>query len=89
MGMPFQGKGLSGYDATKGAYAGVWVDSSGGPLSYFANGHFSEDGTRFTALVEGAGMDGEPARYEYLTTFSGARTRTFEIFQLDGDQREI
>lgn len=89
MGQPFLGKGLTGYDAAKGAFSGVWVDSSGGPMSVFANGQFSKDGKTFTALVDGLGMDGKPARFEYLSTFPDARTRTFEIFQLDGGKKEL
>ena len=89
MGMPFQGKGFTGWDATRGAYSGVWVDSTGGPMSVFANGRFSKDGKQFTAQVDGAGMDGKPARFEYVTSFPDARTRTFEIFQVDGGKREL
>lgn len=89
MGAPFQGKGFTGYDAAKGAYAGVWIDSTGGPMSVFANGQFAKDGKSFKALVDGLGMDGKPARFEYLSTFPDARTRTFEIFQVDGGKREL
>lgn len=89
MGMPFQGKGLTGYDAAQEAYTGVWVDSSGGPMSHYTNGRFAADGKSFTAQVDGLGMDGKPARFEYLSTFPDARTRTFEIFQVDGDKREL
>ena len=84
-----QGKGFTGYDAAKGAYAGVWIDSTGGPMSVFANGQFAKDGKSFKALVDGLGMDGKPARFEYLSTFPDARTRTFEIFQVDGGKREL
>src|SRR5262245_26581524 len=34
MGQPFQGRGLTGFDAAKGSYTGAWVDSTGGPMSY-------------------------------------------------------
>jgi hypothetical protein len=78
-GAPFQGKGLTGWDPAKQAYVGVWVDSTGGPMSYFQDGQLSKDGRTFSSHVEGAGMDGAPARFEYRTTFSGA-TRVFEIF---------
>lgn len=89
MGTPFQGKGFTGFDATKGAYSGVWIDSTGGPMSTYANGQFSKDGKVFAALVDGLGMDGKPARYEYKTSFVDARTRVFEIFQVDGEGREL
>lgn len=88
-GQPFLGKGLTGWDASKNAYAGVWVDSAGSPLSVFADGTFSPDGASFCAHVEGLGLDGKPARFEYLTTFPDARTRTFEIFQVDGGKRAL
>jgi len=89
MGQPFLGKGFTGYDAAKGAYSGVWIDSSGGPMSVYTSGQFSKDGKSFTAQVDGAGMDGKPARFEYLWTFPDARTRTFEISQLDGGKKEL
>jgi len=89
MGQPFLGKGLTGWDAAKGAYSGAWVDSSGGPMSVFDNGQFSKDGKTFTALVDGVGMDGKPGRFEYLSTFPDARTRTFEISQLEGGKKEL
>ena len=89
MGQPFLGKGFTGFDAAKGAYTGVWIDSSGGPMSLYSNGQFSKDGKHFTALVDGVGMDGKPARFEYLSTFPDARTRTFEISQVDGGKKEL
>ncbi|MCE9595498.1 MAG: DUF1579 domain-containing protein [Planctomycetes bacterium] len=89
MGMPFQGKGLTGWDAAKGAYTGVWVDSSGGPMSYFVNGRFAADGKSFVAQVDGTAMDGKAASFEYLSTFPDARTRVFEIFRVDGEKREL
>jgi hypothetical protein len=89
MGMPFQGKGFTGFDATQGGYMGVWIDSSGGPMSTFTKGAFSKDGKTFSAAAEGLGHDGKPTRCEYVSTFPDARTRTFEIFQLDGDKKEL
>lgn len=89
MGQPFLGKGFTGYDAAKGAYAGVWVDSSGGPMSVYSNGQFAKDGKVFSAQVDGLGMDGKPARFEYLSTFPDARTRTFEISELAGGKKEL
>jgi hypothetical protein len=89
MGARYQGKGFTGYDAAKGAYAGAWIDSTGGPMSTYANGRFSPDGKTFTAEVEGAGPDGAPARFEYRSAFPDARTRTFEIFQVGAGKREL
>ena len=89
MGQPFQGKGFTGYDAAKGAYSGVWIDSSGGPMSTYANGQFSADGKTFTALVDGFTMEGAPARFEYKSAFPDAKTRVFEIFQVDGGKRDL
>lgn len=89
MGMPFQGKGLTGFDASKGAYSGVWIDSSGSPMSVFTDGAFSADGKRCTAHVDSIGMDGKPGRFEYVWSFSDARSRSFEVFQVDGGKREL
>ncbi len=88
MGAPFQGKGFTGWDAARGAYSGVWIDSLGSPMSYWNDGAFSKDGKVFRSNVEGVGMDGAPARFEYRTTFESPRTRVFEIFQQGGEQNE-
>ena len=88
MGMPFQGKGFTGFDAAKKRFSGAWVDSCGSPMSTFTNGEFSKDGKSFTAVVDGVGMDGKPARCEHVTTFPDVKTRVFEIFQVDGGKRE-
>src|SRR5262245_14326155 len=89
MDQPFQGRGLTGYDAARQAYSGAWVDSTGGPMSVFTDGQFSADGKTFSAQVDGVGMDGQPARFEYRSTFPDAKSRSFEIFQLDGAKREL
>jgi hypothetical protein len=89
MGAPYQGKGFTGFDAQKGAYAGAWIDSTGGPMSTYDNGRFSADGKTFTAEVAGAGPDGAPARFEYVSTFPDARTRTFEIFEVGAGKRAL
>jgi len=89
MGQPFHGRGLTGFDPARQAYAGVWVDSIGGPMSVFTDGEFSADGKTFGANVDGVGMDGKPGRFEYRSTFPDARSRTFEVFQLDGAKREL
>jgi hypothetical protein len=89
MGMPFQGKGFTGFDAAKQSFTGVWIDSSGGPMSHYVDGSFSADGKRFIAHVDGADMEGKPARYEYVSSFPDARTRTFEVFTLAGEEREL
>ena len=75
MGQPFQGKGFTGWDATKSAYVGTWIDSTGGPMSAYSNGQFSKDGKSFTALVDGPGMDGKPARFEYVSTYASRPAR--------------
>lgn len=89
LGQPFLGRGLTGFDATRGAYTGVWVDSSGGPMSLYSDGTFSADGKTFTAHVEGVGLDGKPARFEYVSSFPEPRKRSFEVYQLAGAQREL
>lgn len=89
MGMPFQGKGFTGFDAARGSFTGVWIDSSGGPMSHFVDGSFSADGKRFTAHVDGVGMDGGPARYEYVSSFPDARTRSFEIYRVAAQERAL
>lgn len=89
LGAPFHGRGYTGWDAAKSRYSGVWVDSSGGPMSVFATGTFSKDGKTFTALVDGVGPDGKPMKCEHVTTFPDAKTRVFEIHDVGGAKREL
>lgn len=42
MGMPFQGRGLFGWDAQRESYRGVWVDNMGAEM-FFMEGVWSED----------------------------------------------
>ncbi|AKU99155.1 hypothetical protein AKJ09_05819 [Labilithrix luteola] len=39
----FQGRGITGYDASRGTYVGTWVDSTS-PLIYRTEGHFDARG---------------------------------------------
>ena len=73
MGQPFQGKGFTGFDASKSAYSGVWIDSSGAPMSVYADGQFAKDGKSFKATVEGLGMD---AVREHEVSLTGYALRT-------------
>jgi hypothetical protein len=89
MGAPFQGRGFTGWDPVRGAYQGVWIDSTGSPMSYWTDGAFSKDGKVFRSNVEATDMDGKSARFEYRTTFESVNVRVFEIFQLGGEKQEL
>lgn len=80
MGAPFQGHGITGFDAAAGRFTGVWVDSMGSPLTLL-EGTFSADGKTFTAHVEGPDMTGTTTRFRHQTTFAGDR-RTFRVVAL-------
>jgi hypothetical protein len=87
MGAPFKGHGVTGFDASKKRFVGVWVDSSGSPLSII-EGTASADGKVLTQHTEGLDMTGKPARFRHITTFKDKDHRTFEVTQLLPDGKE-
>ncbi len=51
MGMPFEGRGFTGYDAMKGKYVGVWMDSMGGMILN-SEGTYDAASKTFTYMMD-------------------------------------
>ena len=69
-GMPFQGKGLDGYDPEKKKYVSVWVDSfTAAPMIF--EGEYDSSGKILTMTCEGKDpMSGGPATWRSTTEFT-------------------
>jgi hypothetical protein len=85
MGAPFFGHGLTGFDSAKRKIVHVWAGSMGSPWM-LCEGNFSADGNELVTESSGLDRQGKPARFRQVTTLEGRDHRTFEIFQLNGDQ---
>ncbi len=86
MGAPFEGHGLTGFDAAKGKVVGMWVDSMGGPWTTM-EGTFSKDGKTLTSTANGFDEAGKPSVSRHVVEF-GKDERTFRVFQAGPDGKE-
>ncbi|MFN7734048.1 MAG: DUF1579 domain-containing protein [Pirellula sp.] len=78
-GMPFQGKGLDGYDPAKKKYVSVWVDSFT-PAPMIFEGNYDATGKILEMISQAPGPDGKPATWRSVTTWKSADEHTFEMF---------
>ncbi|HVP37624.1 MAG TPA: DUF1579 domain-containing protein [Candidatus Saccharimonadales bacterium] len=87
MGMPFQGRGLTGWDPAKGKYVGVWVDA----MSTYV---MSSEGTcdkatgTFTMWQESPGPDGKPMKWRTETKSPDPDTRVWIAYMPTPDGKE-
>lgn len=69
VGMPFQGKGLDGYDPEKKKYISIWVDSFT-PAPMIFEGEYDRAGKVLTMICENKDpMSGLPATWRSTTEF--------------------
>lgn len=78
-GMPFEGRGLFGYDTTTGKHVGTWVDSMVTSLA-LPTGTCKDDCRETTLFWEGPGMDGKPTTYKQVTVEKGPDQRVMTMF---------
>jgi len=77
-GQPFQGHGMSGYDADKGRYTGVWADSMSTTVM-LTQGSCDGTGRIRTMTSEGPGMDGKMTTWKMVDEEKGADARVFTM----------
>lgn len=83
-GMPFQGRGLDGYDPATRKYVSVWVDSMiTKPLLF--EGTMDKAKKTLTKTAEGIGMDGKPAKYKSVTHHPDDDHQVFTMFMTGAD----
>jgi hypothetical protein len=87
-GMPFQGKGLDGFDPAKKKYISVWVDSLT-PAPMFFEGDYDVTGKVLTMTSNAAGPDGKPAMWRSVSKLISDDEHTFEMFLTPKDGKEM
>jgi len=78
-GIPFQGKGLDGYDPEKKKYVGIWVDSMT-PSPMMFEGDYDSTGKVLTMIAKAAGPDQKPATWRSVSKIINTNEHTFEMF---------
>jgi len=88
-GMPFEGKGLTGYDPRKKKYVSTWADSME-PWLMVMEGEFSKDGKTYTEAGEGPGPDGNLQKMKSVCDFKDKDTIVFTMYQVEaGKDQEM
>jgi hypothetical protein len=87
-GMPFQGKGLDGYDPEKKKYISVWVDSfTASPMIF--EGEYDKAGKVLTMICEGKDpMTGGAATWRSTSEFVSQDEYKFVMFVKPKDGKE-
>ncbi len=78
-GMPFEGRGLFGYDTQAKKHVGTWVDNSG-TWQAVTSGACSDGCRALTSTFRGYGPDGKPALYREVFRQPDPDHRTMEMF---------
>lgn len=88
-GMPFQGKGLDGYDPEKKKYISVWVDSfTAAPMIF--EGEYDKAGKVLTMVCEGKDpTTGSPATWRSTSEFLSKDEYRFVMFVKPKDGKEL
>lgn len=86
-GLPFQGRGLDGYDTAKKKYIGVWVDSmTTSPL--VMEGDYDQEKKTLTTTGKGPGPEGKPVGYKAVTAHPDKDHQTFTLYLVGDDGQE-
>ena len=81
-GVPYQGRGMDGYDQLKKKYIGHWFDSmTSAPMTF--EGNFDADHKVLTMTGTSPGPDGKPVKFRSTTEMKGPDLMTFQMFMAD------
>lgn len=86
-GVPFQGRGIDGYDQIKKKYVGIWVDSMGSAPLHM-EGTFDEKAKRQTMTGETHGPDGKPQKYKTTVDMKDKDNFTFKMIMVGPDGKD-
>jgi len=78
MGMPFEGLGITGWDAENEVYTQTWVDSMSPALST-SEGSWNAEAGVLSFTGQGVDMLGQPAEQRGVTTWKGDDAMTVEM----------
>jgi hypothetical protein len=88
-GMPFEGRGLTGYDPRKKKYVSTWADSMEPQLTVM-EGNFAADGKTFTETGEGVGPDAKLQKLKSVYEFKDKDTIVFTMYKVvDGKDEQM
>jgi hypothetical protein len=79
MGIPFEGRGIFGYDPAVGRHVGFWVDSTLMAPSY-PQGTCKDDCREVTMTFEGVDMAGKKVTYKEVSVQKDADHRTMTMY---------
>lgn len=86
-GVPFQGRGLDGYDPVSKKHVSVWVDSMSTKPMVF-EGTMDKARKTLTMHADGVGMDGKPAKFKSVTRYLDDDHHVFTLFVIGSDGAE-
>ncbi len=78
-GVPFHGRGITGYDPYKKKYVGVWVDSMS-PGIFRSEGVYDKTGKILTEMMEGPDPKGKIMKMRSVTEMKDADHMTFRMY---------
>ncbi len=80
-GVPYQGRGMDGYDQLKKKYIGYWFDSMTSSAMAF-EGDFDADHKVLTMTGISPGPDGKPQKFRSTTEMKGQDKMSFKMFMV-------
>jgi hypothetical protein len=87
-GMPFQGNGITTYDASKKKYVGSWTDSmSAGMLT--SEGTYDAAAKVMTVWMEGTDATGTAQKMKSTSSYPDPDHRTMTMFMTGPDGKEV
>lgn len=86
-GVPFEGRGTTGYDPIKGKYVSTWVDSMS-PTLMVTEGTFDEKTRTLNMTGDGYNDKGEKVKVRTATIHKDANTVVFEMYNTGADGKE-
>ena len=84
-GMPFGGRGTTGFDPAKRKYVGTWIDSMTPTISHMEGTYDAETKT-MTMMTTVMGPDGQPSEGKNVAVRVDEDTRNFSMYVKTGDE---
>ncbi len=78
-GMPFEGRGMTGYDEQTDTYIGVWIDSLT-PTTMHTSGKWDAEKNTFVFESKGIGLDGKPETGKLVVVYHDDGSRTMTMY---------
>ena len=86
-GIPFEGRGIDGYDTDKKKFVSVWVDNMTTSILNF-EGTYDESTKTLTSYADGKSPDGKPVKHKSVTTIPDKDHQVFKMLMVGADNSE-